>query len=279
MTAESCPPRIRRFLHVFMILPLFLPGHFMAIAWIQAFGRAGWITAMFSGNGNLDAADRLAGFVTSASPDMPLLPALLYTSAGCAVVMASKFYPVALIALAAGRLSLARTCIESAGLIMNNGRLWSLVLKTWLRPWLLIGWLIVMVRALALSVPYVCISLAFASLLGRLIRRVKSPVFPSTPCNLPRLPTGLKGVALTISGLVILFAMALPFGTLIRMAGSSSSSYRSIWDSSWIQFLTSIGWAGLASILAAVLAVLMSLPMFHQPRRTGVKSMSQRPAL
>lgn len=264
------PRRARACLWGLAALPLMIPPHFIAIGWIQTVGRAGWFTALLGSAGSLGG----------------LPPAILYSSFGCAAVMALHYCPLCLAMLWIGHRTPGAAAVESGALLMPPARLWRHLVFGWMKPWLAIGWLVTFIlclleysipallrhhvfpveimtaysvyydppRAMGLSIPLVAASLLAAALLGRLLRRVEWPAFtrqnPDWPA-LPRVPAMLLLAGATSAALL---AVGVPLGTFFGLAGGWET-YSVILKSSASQARASVMW----SIVAAAVATLLSL--------------------
>ncbi len=252
------------------MLPLLVPGHFVAIAWIQWLGYAGSLTAALGPAGDA-------------------LPRLLYSLPGVALAMGLKAYPLALAFLWIGWRAAGSAPVEAAALLMPAGRLWRRFLLGWMRPWLAAGWLVVLVatlldysipslmrlhvfsveivsafnvyyrpeQAMALSLPLLAASLTAAAALGWLLARTRWPVMGRRPCRLPRL-AGRWRMAWGLTAAAVLgVAFVVPTLLLARMAGDLAAITET-WGASAGQMRASLGWSALATLAALALAVALT---------------------
>jgi len=264
------PRRARVWLWGLAALPLMIPPHFIAIGWIQTVGRAGWFTAL------LKSAGSLGGFP----------PAILYSSFGCAAVMALHYYPICLVMLWIGHRTPGAAAVESGALLMPPARLWRHLVFGWMKPWLAIGWLVTLIlclleysipallrhhvfpveimtaysvyfdppRALGLSIPLIAASLLAAALLGRLLRRVEWPAFTRQNPDWPALPRVPAMILLAGATCAALLAVGVPLGTFFGLAGGWEA-YSVILKSSASQARASVMW----SIVAAAAVTLLGI--------------------
>ncbi len=190
----------RRLWPLLFMMPLLVPGHFAAVAWIQWLGFAGTLTHWLG-------------------PAGASLPLMLYSVPGVAFVMALKIYPLALGFIYIGWRGAGTGAVEAASVLLPPGRLWRRFLGGWLRPWLAAAWLLVFIAALldysipslmrlhvfsveivsafnvyykpevamAMALPLLALSLAGAAALGWVLARVQWPVPSRRPCRLPAL--------------------------------------------------------------------------------------------
>jgi iron(III) transport system permease protein len=270
----AAPRRVRVWLWGTAALPLMVPPHFVAIGWIQAVGNAGWFTALLRSVGTLDA----------------LPPSILYSSFGCAAVLALHCYPIALAILWIAHRTPGAAAVESGTLLMPPARLWKHLLLGWMKPWLAIAWLVTFIpslleysipamlrhhvfpveimtaysvyydppRALGLSIPLVAMSLLAAALLGRFLRRVEWPVFTRQSLEWPPLPRVAAASLLVGAGGVALLAVCVPIGTFLGWAGGWST-YEVILRSSSAQAQASVVWSLAAATTVVFLAAGLAL--------------------
>lgn len=262
------------------VVPFFLPGHFHAIAWIQTVGKAGWLTQALSG----------------AMPAETFFPAVLYSGAGCAWVLAMHLFPLALGMLVIGWLGMPASAIESARTMMRPGRLWRGVVLGWMRSWLAMGWLLVFImglldtsvaslmrrhvypveimsafdidfdpsRALALSLPLVAISLLAVAILGRLMSRADWPPPAARFVEMPPLCRAARGTMLAGVLLFVVPAVAVPVGSYLKMIGGWGD-VAEILVSARGQIVTSLA----CSLGAAVAALALAIPLAAPVGRPG----------
>ncbi len=271
---QHSPRRMQPRLVVLSALPLLIPGHFAALAWIQTVGNAGWLTHAAEGMG----------------VPKNFLPGILYSVGGCAGAMALHFYPIGLAMLWVGWRAAGSAPLEAASLMMRPLRFWRHFLFGWLRIWLATGWLVIFLlclldylvpfllrrpvftveimsafsvhydpqQAAALTLPLMAISLSVAALLGKLIARARWPAFTRSAAPLPHLDKNLQYVLLGLTGIILCVALVAPLFTFIKMAGAWSN-YRTIFISARPQILTSLRWSLLAVVLAVILAGALTL--------------------
>ena len=278
---HSLPRRARTAAWLLAGAPLLIPAHFMAIAWIQTAGNAGWLTHALTHTGWAPAAQAL--------------PQWLYSNAGCAMLLSLCYYPIVLALTWAGWRTIGAAAVESGATLMRPGRLWAALLGGWMRPWLAMGWLMAFLlcllnysipqmlrvpvftveimmaysiaydppRAMGLCVPLILAGLCAALALGRLWGRADWPAFARRGAEWPRLPAPIR-FAFGGAGVALLTAsIAVPVGSFLAMAGEWSA-YESILRTSARQAVRSAGWSALAA--AAVTALAMGL---LAPRRPG----------
>ena len=268
--------------------PFLVPGQIVAIAWIQACGRAGWLTGLVAGAGPFAS---LAGG----------LPSTLYSTIGCALVMALHLYPIALALAWLGWRATARAPLEAAATLMPPGRLWRTFLAGWIRPWLLVAWLILFIlclldysvplllrrhvftveivsaydiyfdaaQARGLALPLLAISLAASALLARILAPRRWPALgrgAGRSATLPPLNAGGQRVLVGFGLIVASLALLVPLGTLLGMAGGWGA-YRNVFISAREQVLTSL-WCS-AGATAGCLALAAGLVVMGtwRPRR------------
>lgn len=249
----------RRFWPLFFMMPLLVPGHFVAVAWIQWLGFAGTLTHALG-------------------PAGTWLPFALYSVPGVALVMALKIFPLALGFIYIGWRGAGTSAVEAASVLMPPGRLWRRFLGGWMRPWLAAAWLIVFVAALldyaipslmrlhvfsveimsafavyykpevamALAVPLLLMSLAGAAILGWILSRVQWPVLSRRPCRLPQLSTATTNTLGLLAIFIAIGSVILPTILLIRMA-HDWGAFEHTWAGSRDQMLTSIFWSAVAT--------------------------------
>lgn len=274
MVIKSLPRSCRFAWIALAAIPLFIPTHLLGLAWIQAIGRAGWITAI----------------LTSAGLPSAWLPSILYSSFGCAAILASHFFPLVLGALLLGWRAGDAAMIESLRLYLAPSALWRHALLGWLRPWLAAGFVAVFSLALldyivpfllarrvfaveiltsfsldylpgkaaVLSLPLLLLSGSGFAFAARLLRRTNWTLSTRNEAELPQLPRPTRNLLFTASAILLLFASALPLGTFFVWAGSLES-YSKIWASSDSQIAASLIWTLLAATLATFLALLSPL--------------------
>jgi iron(III) transport system permease protein len=267
---ESLPPRARRqgreraggdagapgrgAARAIALLPFFIPGHYLAIAWIQTAGNAGWLTSALASLGVPSGA----------------LPAALYSPWGCAALTATRAYPIALALIWAGMREAPRSILEAGATHLAPHRLWRLTLAGPLRPWLSVAALIVFLftlldysipsslqvhvfpvevmtayivdfdpaRARVLAAPLVAAALAAAFALHWPLRRTTWPADRSQGARLPPL-RGAAGGSIRFAALAVVAAGAfVPILTLALMAGGAES-YRTIFISGRSQLASS----------------------------------------
>ena len=266
----AAPRRARACLWGLAALPLMIPPHFIAIGWIQTVGRAGWFTALLKPAGSLGG----------------LPPAILYSSFGCAAVMALHYYPICLVMLWIGHRTPGAAAVESGALLMPPARLWRHLVFGWMKPWLAIGWLVTLIlclleysipallrhhvfpveimtaysvyfdppRAMGLSIPLIAASLLAAALLGRLLRRVEWPAFTRQNPDWPALPHVPAMILLAGAICAALLAVGVPLGTFLGLAGGWEA-YGVILKSSVSQARASVMWSIVAAAAATLLGV------------------------
>ncbi|MCE5229093.1 hypothetical protein LLG95_05800 [bacterium] len=284
--AAAEPALARRRLWPFLfMLPLLVPGYFIAIAWIQWLGFAGTLTQWLG-------------------PAGKWLPNALYSIPGVALVMALKNYPLALGFIYIGWRSAGTSSVEVASVLMKPGRLWRLFLFGWIRPWLGAGWLIVLITALldytipmlmrqhvfsveimtafnvyykpqdalALALPLLAVSLAGAAMLGRLLSRVEWPVMARRPCRLPEIGTISKKILNVCACAVAIGSFVLPLVLLMRMAGDWGT-FAHVIAGGRDQIVTSISLSALAT--AAVLVFSAGIATRGLWRRGGQNAIAR----
>ncbi len=273
----------RRLWPLLFMMPLLVPGHFAAVAWIQWLGFAGTLTHWLG-------------------PAGASLPLMLYSVPGVAFVMALKIYPLALGFIYIGWRGAGTGAVEAASVLLPPGRLWRRFLGGWLRPWLAAAWLLVFIAALldysipslmrlhvfsveivsafnvyykpevamAMALPLLALSLAGAAALGWVLARVQWPVPSRRPCRLPALSNAAAAALGLGATLVGIGSLILPTVLLMRMA-HDWEAFEHIWAGSRDQMLTSMFWSAVAT--AGVLACAAGLAT------RGLWSRRRRPAI
>ena len=275
--AETLSPRGRVMALALAFAAFTVPGHFLAIGWIQAVGYAGWITALLGGEN---------------SPRATWLPALLYTPLGCAMVMGIRYYPIALALLLAARGAGASPALEATAGLVPPARLWRAVAFGWLRPWIAAGWLAVFVlalldysipsllrqqvftveimsafnlyydgrQAMALALPLTGVAALAAWALGPALRRVQWSGPARRAQNLLPSPPAALAWMLRLAALATLAgALLLPLATLAGMTGGLEP-FRMIFGSAQRQIGISLAVGFAAALLALGVAALLVLP-------------------
>ncbi len=246
------------------LVPLVIPGHFLAIAWIQWFGYAGAATA-------------------AAGPAGRLFPAILYSPAGCALVLGLRLAPLAFVLIWAGWRSAGSAALEAAALLAPPGRLWRRFMLVWLRPWLLAGALLVFLaalldtsipsllrqpvlgvevvsafsiyyepgRAAALAMLQVLLSLSAAALFGLTLARVRWPSLLRRPAALPSPGLAARAAAFIIAVAAALSGWMLPAGMLAATA-RDLPALGEIWASARGQFWLSLRVCAAAALIATL---------------------------
>ena len=267
--------RARRILWALCAIPFFMPGHFLAIAWIQAVGNAGWITRGPGGT----------------IPGAAVLPDLLYSAAGCACIIAFHLYPVVLAMLLIGWRGAGASALEAGSVMMSPRRLWTGFIFGWLRPWIAIGWLVVFIlglldysipfllrqhvftveimsafnvyydppRAMALALPLVAISLLATGFLGRFLSRASWPAFSGSVSRLPMLDARPRIVLLGAATGLLLLAILFPLTSLAGMM-EDFKGLRTIFISARPQIATSLLCSGAAALTVFALGLVLAAP-------------------
>lgn len=249
----------RRLWPLFFTMPLLVPGHFVAVAWIQWLGFAGTLTHWLGPAGSW-------------------LPSALYSVPGVALAMALKVFPLALGFIYIGWRGAGTNPVEAASVLMPPGRLWLRFLASWMRPWLAAAWLIVFVAALldyaipslmqlhvfsveimsafdvyykpevamALAVPLLAMSLAGAAGLGWILARVQWPVLSRRPCRLPQLSIAATNTLGLLATFIAVCSVILPTILLIHMA-HDWAAFEHIYAGSRDQIATSLFWSAVAT--------------------------------
>ncbi len=274
---------LKRILLGLAFLPLLTPGHVLSIAWIQAIGQAGWLTHSLA----------------SGSAASHRLPKLLYSSLGCAIVMAARYFPVMLALALIGRRGWSRGLLEAGSVNAHPTRLWLAALGS-LRPWLWAGGLLVFLLCLldygmpsllrqnvftleimnafqinwdtrlaqGLTLPLLLAALPGALLFGRQLRRLHWPAASCASATLPRLPA-LCLLPLSVGGwMMALIAGLLPLVTLLGWAGGWSS-YASILASAGDEMRTSLACSLAAAAVAVIFAAGLAMHGIWRGPRQG----------
>ncbi|MEN6626121.1 MAG: hypothetical protein ABFD69_07840 [Candidatus Sumerlaeia bacterium] len=250
------------------MLPLLVPGHFVAVAWIQWLGFAGTLTHWLGAGA--------------------WLPYALYSLPGVAAVMGLKLYPLALGFVYIGWRSAGTSAVEAASVLMPPAALWRRFVLGWMRPWLAAAWLIVFLTALldysipllmrmhvfsveimsafnvyykpelamAMALPLMAMSLAGAAALGLILSRVNWPVLSRRPCRLPLLQGPWRCAFSIGAGAVAAGSFILPTLFLLKMS-NDLGAFAHVIASARDQIATSLAWSAVAT--AAVIAMAAGL--------------------
>ncbi len=267
---HQVPKRLRFWLWSFCALPMLIPAHFEAIAWIQILGHAGWLNEWLSKLGI----------------SKEFFPSLLYSPVGCAKIFALHYFPVIVGALWIGWRTAGASALDAARMLMPSGRLWRNFIFHWERPWLTMGWLIVFLstlldysvpsllrrpvftveimtaynvyydppRAVALTLPLLAISLATTGMLGILLSRAPWPAFIRASASLPNLSSRMRIALILVASLILFSAWLAPTVNFIKMA-EGWSNYRTVFVSARDQISISLLWSAVAALATVYLAI------------------------
>ena len=274
----------RRLVGLLYVLPLMIPPQIHTIAWTRVIGDQGWLTAFMQGafGTALDVRAPLA------SPESGSLLAHIYP--GPAWIMATAYFPLVTLSVAAGVRALDPEALDAARLLGGRRRaLWDVVLPQ-LGPRVIAGAAFVFLLALstypvvslldtpvlvqkvfftfsqvdqaagaALALPLVGVALLAVGVLG--LAEARSPVHRAGDRQPERVPAGIGSTLL--AALPLLLAAGIPLVSLLIVAGpprfgdGPPDNYQSVFQRVDQAFVDSLLFTGLGT--AALL--LLSWPV------------------
>ncbi len=265
-----------------VFIPLFIPSHLHALAWIHLLGEQGFLS-------------RVSSLVTAHAS----LPINIYHPVGGAFILFLAYYPLFVLVVMTGLSTIDYTQEEAGHLSSSSWRVWRYITLPLASPYIMAGLIFVFIfsffnygvpsmlqipsypveiftrfsafydqaGATSLAVPVIGIAalllfLQQKQLQGRQLVAISGKRYSNASGALPR-----SRVAHLFIWSLIAVSVILPVIALLYQAGSLKS-FQAAWSTSQTEIITSVLFAAGAATLATVLAYILSV---YKQEKKGYK--------